>query len=312
MPAPTGGATARREGSVSTSPTSAAVSPAAQRRRLGAALRELREKADLRLEDAAAVLRCSTSKVSRLESGKASTPRERDVRDLVAHYGGSEQLSADLQALAVHGQDGGWWDEFKDLLSEKLLDDHLRRFVALEEYASAITAYVPDLVPGLLQTEEYAAAVADLVLAGRSDALRRRFVEFRLRRQRILDRANPPRLTFLVGQAALHRPIGGTEVLGRQFDVLIKLIAADDPARVVRIVPTALLSPAVLGGPFSVMVFDDPADQDVVYIEGRLAASYLESDHDVDEHTQMLADLEAACSTEQSLELIEEARRTLL
>ncbi|MBW0090023.1 helix-turn-helix domain-containing protein [Pseudonocardia sp. KRD-184] len=286
--------------------------PAAQRRRLGTELRELRERADLRIDDAAAELRCSTSKISRLENGK-TPPQERDVRDLVRFYGGSIEVGERLQEMARSGQDNGWWgDEFKDVFTDRLVAEQLKEYVQLEEYASAITSYTADVVPGLLQTESYITALTELLFSNHDAELRKRFVEFRLRRQRILHRDDAPRLRFLISEGTLRQPVGGSDVATQQLDAISKRIVENDPSCVVRIVPLIAVSPALYGGSFSVIVFDDPADQDTVLVEGRNAPTYLKSDADVERYGQSFAEIEkVSLDAGASLDAIEEARAIL-
>ncbi len=238
------------------------------------------------------MLRCSTSKVSRLESGKATTPRERDVRDLVEFYEGSAELSAELQALAVHGQDGGWWDDYKDLFTNRLVALHLQRLVALEEYASGISAFSTDLVPGLLQTEDYIRALIELGAPDRPVVQQRRFAEFRLRRQEILRRAAPPRLRVVLDERVLHYAVGGADVLRGQLELLERLV--EEERVLLTVLPMFTVTPARFGGAFTVIDFDDPADQDVVYIEGRHLPLYLESPEDVESYTSQFTELENA------------------
>lgn len=307
MPLVTARSVTRREGTALST-----TRPAAQRRRLGNELRELREQANLRIEDAADELHCSTSKISRLENGK-TPPLERDVRDLVAFYGGSAAVSKKLQSMARSAKDSGWWHvEFKDVFTDRLMADQLREFVALEEYASGITSFTADIVPGLLQTEGYVTALAHLFFPDRDEDQRRRFVDFRLRRQRILHRPDAPRLRFLIGEGALHQPIGGAEAATHQLDVLTKRIVEDSPSCLVRIVPLTAVSHALFGGSFSVIVFDDAADPDTVFLESRHAPTYLRSDAEVERYGQSFAEIEEiSFDGNASLDAIEGAKKIL-
>lgn len=200
-------------------------SPVVPRRRLGVALRQLREQARKSLDDAARILECSASKVSRLETGKG-VPRSRDIRELIILYGTAAEARRDeLLELATEGQRQAWWTEFNDVIQGDLMADHLRRYVELEADASTIKAFEPELVHGLLQTEGYAHAICRAFFPLSSADERARFVEFRMRRQDTLRAADHPlQLRVLTGEGALQLPIGGEAVMIEQLRHLLELI----------------------------------------------------------------------------------------
>src|ERR1700690_205415 len=109
--------------------------PPVRRRLLRAALRRHRESAGLGLEDAARVLECDRSKISRIETGQRGI-RGKELRELLAEYGGPEQEQAPLIALAHRSPQHGWWEEYRDVLPEAAQD-----YVVLEAAASEILAY---------------------------------------------------------------------------------------------------------------------------------------------------------------------------
>jgi transcriptional regulator with XRE-family HTH domain len=127
--------------------------PPVRRRLLGAALRRYRESLGYRLDDAARILECDRSKISRIESGQRGI-RARDLRDLLTEYGVGEQEQRTLAAIAQSPRARGWWQPFADILPSGWLD-----YLITETAASQIQAYHPQLVPDLLQTREYARAV---------------------------------------------------------------------------------------------------------------------------------------------------------
>lgn len=268
-------------------------SPVVSRRRLGSELRSLRELAGKRIEDAALALECSSAKISRLENGKG-VPRTRDVRDLAALYGGEAQTRlGELLDLAVEGQGQDWWSDFRDVTQGEMFADHLLRYVALERDASTIKSFAADLIPGLLQTPEYIDAVCALVFPEHSQRDRERFVEFRTKRQEIMwGAAQRPEVSFIVSEASLIRPIGGPAVMRGQLEALHASLEKRSRDVDFRIISLSVPAPGALGGPFSIIKFADGTDQDVVYLEGREGAAYLESDGDVKRYEEKFSSLE--------------------
>lgn len=288
---------------------SARRSPAAARRQLGTGLRKLRDNAGKKLEDAAVVLECSPSKISRLETGKG-VPRPRDVRDLIKFYTGEPPHEADpLLLLAADGKGQEWWSDFRDVVDSDMTRDHISRYVALETDASEIRSFEPDLVPGLLQTPEYAEAIAGLYFPEHTAEERRRFVDFRMARQNVLRReVGALRLKLIIGEAALRRPVGGADVMRRQLLRLAANLQNGLSSVDFQVAPTSVVLPGALGGMFAVIRFDDPGDQDVVYLEGRSGATYLEVDQDVKRYDGLFDALaDGSLSRQDSLRMVEEA-----
>jgi transcriptional regulator with XRE-family HTH domain len=284
--------------------------PVVPRRRLGAELRTLREQAGLTLEDVAKELECSVSKVSRLETGQG-IPKARDVRDLLDRYGVTDQAHRDRMIRWVRdGQRQGWWHDFSDVLApdpeDPLLPDNLSRFVALEQDASEVRSFENSIVPGLLQTEDYARAVlSTLSTRGPAD----RLVELRMRRQeRLYADDDPLKIHMLLDEGVLHRPVGGEQVLQGQ----LKRLLADSqrPNITIQVLPFSVGVHCSVDGSFVVLAFPDSDDNDLVYVEGHLGDIYLEKEQDVDVYEHMFDSLVDMCMTaEQSIALITKSLR---
>lgn len=264
------------------------ISPGAALRRLGAELRTLRESASLKLEDAARHLQRSNATVSRLETAKA-IPRLVDVAALLELYSNSterpiaSETRERMLRLAADSRKKQWFEPFRDVITGDMITDNLRRLFEYEADAREIRTYEPELVPGLLQTRDYAVAVADLFFPQHTMEQRNRFVELRLARQAMIARQQEHvRLSALVGESALRRTFGGTETLREQIGSLANDIRGARPNVEVRIVPISAAVPAALGGPFIVMSFDGEHDGDVVYLETRSGGDYLQSATDVE------------------------------
>ena len=195
-----------------------AEAPPARRRLLGAALRRHRESLGYRLDDAARILECDRSKISRIESGQRGI-RPRDLRDLLTEYGVAEQEQQTLTAIAHPHRASGWWQPYTDVLPAPCLD-----YLITEAAASRIEIYQPQQVPDLLQTPDYARAVAaaDPALSpGQQDLI----LESMLTRQQQILGEQRPDLAVVIGEAALHQVVGGPDVMRAQLTHLAQLTA---------------------------------------------------------------------------------------
>ena len=158
------------------------------------------------------------------------------------------------------GTERPWQSAYADVVSPQLL-----QFIELEAAASVTRNFQPLMVPGLLQTEEYARLMLGRLTADLSDHRIEALVEVRRRRQELLDRDDAPMLFFIVDEAATRRVVGGRDVMRRQ---LIRLIgAAARPHATVEVVPFSAGPHPGLNGPFVIHEFPDAADDDVLYQE---------------------------------------------
>jgi transcriptional regulator with XRE-family HTH domain len=277
------------------------------RRRLGAELRALREKAGLTIDEVAKALECSVSKVSRLETGQG-IPYRRDVRDLLDRYGITDPGRRDrLMRWVREGNRQGWWDDFSDVLApdpeDPLRPDNLSRYVALEQDASEVRSYEAIVVHGLLQTEDYARAVLNTLSTADRDATNR-LVELRMRRQwRLYAEEDPLILQVVLDEAVLYRSVGGPKVMQAQLARL--LTDAQRPNITLRVLPFSVGAHRSVSGSFVVLAFADTDDNDLVYIESHVGDLYLEKEHDVDVYEELFDVLVGQClTTDQSTKLI--------
>jgi transcriptional regulator with XRE-family HTH domain len=246
--------------------------PTGRRRRLGAELRRLREKAGLTIDQVAEALECSPSKVSRIETGQVSaTPR--DVRDMLGLYQVPESQREAMVQIAREARQPGWWQKFVDV------PDGVPAYVGLETAATSIDIYMSLIVPALLQTADYAKAVIGAVRPDLPSAEIDRRVELRLRRQALLDQERPPALRVLLDDTVLRRPVGGEEVMAAQRRRLLEDAAR--PAVTLQVLPTEAGVHAGMDGPFTIFGFPAPAERDVVALDSAADALYLEGAEDV-------------------------------
>jgi hypothetical protein len=203
-----------------TSGPTGAFGPVVVRRRLGAELRRLREAAGLRLDQVASELEISAAKISRLETGQ-SIAKTWDVRNMLTIYGVRDEAARkQILGWVEESKATGWWHRYSDVIPMNL--DY---YISLEAEAASVSLYAV-LMPALLQTPAYARALlADLFadVDRIDDAELDGLVEVRLGRQEALARSSDPlRLSVVLAEAALHRPVGGAAVMREQFAALLR------------------------------------------------------------------------------------------
>lgn len=245
--------------------------PTVLRLLLGAQLRRLRESQGISAHDAAQAIRGSESKISRIELGRNAV-REIDIADLLTLYGITDKAEREqLLSLASRANQPGWWHRYHDVLPP-----WFQAYIGLEESAQSIRSYDAQFVPGLLQTEEYAAAV--LALGDFSLDEAERLVVLRKERQRHFA-AGGTRLWAIVDEVALRRPVGGLAVLRRQLEYLGEV--GQQPWLTLQITPFPAVSHAAPGS-FSILRFADPALPDMVYAEQLNSATYIDKRAEVE------------------------------
>jgi transcriptional regulator with XRE-family HTH domain len=236
---------------------------------LGSQLRRLRESRGISAQAAAKAIRGSDSKISRIELGRNAI-REIDVLDLLTFYGVGPVEREQLLNLAEQANRPGWWHRFNDILP-----DWFQSYVGMEEAATSIRVYEPQLIPGLLQTQQYTAAVlamCDIPLgeAERHVILRkerqRRFAEGRLK------------LWAIVEETALRRPVGSKPILREQLSYLLSL--SGRPNLTLQIIPDGTGGHAVPSG-FTILRFEETDLPDIAYLEHLTSALYFDKKSDV-------------------------------
>lgn len=254
--------------------------PTAMRIALGAALRRLREASGISADKAGYAIRSSYAKISRMELGRVGF-KERDVADLLTLYGiTDDQERKAFLGMARRANAPGWWHRYSDLLP-----NWFEMYLGLEQASSVIRPYQPQLVPGLLQTEEVARAVIQLGDPSRStsdDDIERR-IALRMARQQVLTQPEGPRLWAVIDEAALWR-INGRSATRAQLQHLIEM--AELPNVTIQVIPIYSGAHVAVGGPFTILRFSEPDLPDIVYLEQLTSALYLDKFQDV--HHYML------------------------
>lgn len=284
-------------------------SPIGSRRRLGAELRRLRTKAGLTLDEVAEQMTCSTSKISRLETGKG-IPKLPDVRELMRIYGVTSETEHDmLLRLVRDGREHGWWEPLTEgVTPERFILDAPSRYPALETEAAEIRSFDIAVVHGLLQTPEYVRAMMETLFSRHSAGEVDRLVELRLRRQQALFATERPLvLDAVLDEAVLRRMVGSPEVMSEQLAVIAERSLL--PNVTVRVRPFDAGYHRAHVGSFVILKFPRGTVADVVYVEGHAGESYLENESDVDRYTSILEDvIDRTLSPEASREVIHRYR----
>lgn len=273
------------------------VSPTVRRRRLAAELRRLRTLAEVTQQHAAAHLGCTQAKIGRFETAKR-TPSLADVSMLLDFYEVEGVEREHLITLVRDARKRGWWHSYSDVLPE-----WYETYVGLEAEASSIHTYESEVIPGLLQTREYAYAVtkATLIRAKESEIDRR--VELRMQRQQRVTGSDPLELWVVIGEAALRRTVGGGEVLRRQLEHVLKLVEL--PHVTLQVMPLDAEAYPAQAGPFVILRYSNSVDPDVVYLETHVGGLYLERQSELSNYVAMMDHLRAhALDPEGSIQVI--------
>ena len=248
---------------------------------VGAQLRRLRTEQGISREQAGTAIRASEWKIHRLENGQVGF-KERDVVDLLRLYRVTDPGEvAALLAIAREANEPGWWLQYSDILPQ-----WFRAYVDLESAASLIRTYQGQLIPGLLQTEEYTRAVIHGAQLDESPEEAERRVALRVARQTLLTRPGAPRLWAVVDEAALRRPVGGPKVMHAQLEWLIEVSRL--PSVTLQVLPFGAGAHPAMVGAFSIVRFADRELPDVVYLEHLTNAVYLDKGDDVDQYLRAM------------------------
>ncbi len=255
-------------------------SPAVRRLELGAVLRALRNAKGLTVEQVAERLLCSQSKVSRMETGQGATAR--DIRDLCDFYGVADPAERDrLMSLAKEGKRPARWQRY---------DLAYARYAELEEEAAAISAFQSSVVHGLMHTADYARANHESSSPRLDPHHIDLQIEAKLARQRILTQADPPSFAVVLDEAALHRMVGGRQVMAAQLAKLLDTSAL--PNVTVQILPFELGAHPALESNFTILQLPHPAPG-VVFVEGMIGSTYLDRPSDLKRYQEIFGELQS-------------------
>lgn len=230
------------------------------RRRLRYALRAAREAAGLTQEQVACEMDWSTSKIIRIEAGAVNVSPI-DVRALLRLYGVADQRRIDeLVSLARAARTRRWWSSFAGSLPPSYM-----AYIGLEAETSSVLCYTPTKLPGLFQTEAYASKAVrrEGVADGESQ------IKVRLARQReVLGKADPPHISAVIDEAVVRRIANDSQAKREQLERLVAL--SNQPNITLQVLPFAA-GVDDFPNPFAILQFPNPADHDVMFVEGAVA-----------------------------------------
>ncbi len=261
--------------------------PTVRSRRAGTELRRLREAAGVTTAQAAELLSCSPAKISRIENGIVSV-RVVDLRLLLDRYGDQDQEHrAYLERLARESNKRGWWQDYDDTIPPYYAD-----FIGLETDASYIKTWEATIVPGLLQTPEYARAVMLANPAMISPDKLENFISIRHERQARLEQDTTVRLDAVIWEAALITTVGSDEVQRGQLSRLAELM--DRPNISVQVLPLEAGDKASMSGSFVMFSFGRDRSVSTVFVENLTSSQYLERDQELRGYTLVFDALRSA------------------
>jgi transcriptional regulator with XRE-family HTH domain len=245
-------------------------SPRLLRRELGVLLRALRTEKGWTVDEVASRLQVSSSKVSRLETGQRGVG-EGDIRRLCDLYEVGAEQRQYLTELASAGRQRARWQSRGLPYST---------YIELEAEAAAISDFGLSILPGLLQTPDYARAVVRAAVPEWVPEVVEQRVEGRMARQQILFSEHPPRFDAVVDESVLHRVVGSPLIMRAQLERL--LLLADLPAVTIRVIPHAAGALPAGNNKFIILRFAQPTVPDVVFIEGLTRDDYIDEPHEAE------------------------------
>lgn len=286
------------------------------RRHIGRTFEVMRLRKGLTQDQAGEALDRSRGTISRIEAGDESVRfRELDVRAMLDLYEATDQERQQQLALTAETRNGkrkSWWHDY----TKTDLPERMRLFYVLEDAADTIRQYEPELVPGLLQTQQYAWQMMTSPAGYATDEEAQRRVQLRLDRQSVLTRPRAPQLDVVLNEAVIRRPIGGQEVMAEQIQHLLQLTQRGNIT--IRIVPFSIgVHAGAVASSFSLMDFPDaphgePLELPVVFVDTLTGAMYLNKSDEVDAYRLIWHDLlEQALTPKESEELLRDALKGL-
>ncbi|MFI6959305.1 helix-turn-helix domain-containing protein [Nocardia sp. NPDC050408] len=289
---------------------SEAVGSTLPRRQLGRYLKDAREGAGLSMERAATLMEWNKSTLSRLERGLTEKVRVRDVLGLCEVYGLDQEKIAAAKELAGQTPARSWWRSYADVIAAKF-----NTYVGLEAGTSELAIFQSLIVPGLLQTADYARTLDRQYFPKESDEELERRVALRIQRQHVATRRRQPvRLVVVLTEAVLRTVVGGPRVMAAQLRHIVELSTRENIE--VRVLPfRAGLPTGTAVSQFIIMTFPKDSrgkavEPTIVFAESFTGDVYLEASDDVRRCRQIFRTLlQATLDDRPSRDLIREIAR---
>lgn len=280
--------------------------PTLRLRRLAAELRRLRAEAGLTREAVTERTDINGVTLYRLERAQAR-PQRRTLTTLMDLYGVTDgDHRSELYELARQAGEQTWLQSFPTELPEAL-----STYILFESEASAVLNYETAFIPGLLQTEGYVRAMYQGAAPTATKEEIQRLVQARMGRQAVLTRESPPRLWAIVDESALHRLVGGPQVMVAQLEHLAET-ATEVPHVTFQVLPYDVGAHPGMSAPFAVLQFAGDPPSDVIFHESGGGDLFLEGEAQIKRFTMIFEHLRAmALSPEKSVSLVRRIAREL-
>ena len=278
--------------------------PTILRWQLGQQMRELREQAGISVRAAAKEIESSPATMSKIESGKQAA-RPLYIKLLTAMYGVEPALRQQLFDMAVEAGKSEWYASLA-----KHIPDWFKLYLGYESAANRRQVYSVELIDGLLQTADYARAIARVNRPDATDVELDKTISVRRGRQERLAGEDPLELHVIMNEAALCRVVGSHEIMRAQVEHVIALSKL--PHVTVQVLPFAAGAHPAMTAPFVMLGFDDFPGMNTVYLENGRGALYLEGAADLARYNWMFAQLsELALSPAKSRTLLTKVMKQL-
>ncbi|MEU3229755.1 helix-turn-helix domain-containing protein [Nocardiopsis alba] len=255
-------------------------------RRLGRLLRRAREESNRSPTEAAKLVGWSLPKLGRLEAAETRRIKPDDLAALAELYSVGADTLAMWQELAAQAKERGWWAKYR---KSGIFTDDLPDF---ESEASAIRTYEPQVIPGLLQTPEYAEQILREGQAQDDGAIAAR-VDARIRRQDILHRHQPPEYWAIIDESALRRGMAGfPEVMVDQIKHLLRM--ATRSGVTIQVLPYTAGAHAASSGSIVIMDYAEAVDPSIVYVESYAASLMMEEPAEINRVSSVFSHVSAS------------------
>jgi transcriptional regulator with XRE-family HTH domain len=264
---------------------SPSLSTVVERRRLRADLRKARQDTGLTQEHVASEMDWSLSKIIRIETGSVSISKN-DLMALLRLYNVTDDDQVQrLVELARAARQPSWWSRYRGSVPPVFF-----QYLEYEAAASMIRHYESFMVPGLLQTQQYASTVIAEYKGNFTSKTIQNRLEIRMSRQKLLEQRDPPRLHFILDEAVIQHVMGDERIRAEQIEKLIDM--AGKPTVTIEIVPFTAGLHRGLGENFALLEFRDTAGDDVLYFENARDALFSHDDtEEVVLYREMFEDL---------------------
>ncbi|QYN37314.1 helix-turn-helix transcriptional regulator [Pseudonocardia sp. DSM 110487] len=260
--------------------------PVTSRRELAKLLRELRAGHGLPLEEVCSATGISASFLSRVERGQRGLG-DANAQRLCDVYKVPLATRARVRQLASLGREGSWWDD-------KLIPRPIREYIGVEQAATSIASY-GSIIPGLFQTRAYVEAAMASTQFEADTGVRNTATEQRLRRQDVLNRADPPWVHTLLDESVLHRVTGGVAAFREQLEVLQH--AGERPRVTIQVIPFQAGAHPGVDSRFVIVSTSEDHTPELVHVEGLSGFRNFEKPEDLGHYARAFRILSAVALT---------------